>query len=299
MTIQKLQSAELRVPNVEEALEFNCGVLGLTELARDRGRVFLSCSSDRACDLILSEGSSGVRSFAFSVDSEEDLKSYAARLKVIGVGTETRHDAAPGQSVALRFSLPSGHAVDLTPRPDRPLYSHPAQPIGVALRGIAPTDIDHITIAVADAVTMRSTVLALQEGLGFRASDIVETSPGDWLGVWTRAGELHHDLGFLRCRPGDTLHHLAWTMESFDHLKVAADHLARAGLELETGPGRHGVGGNLYAYFWTPSGNRYELSAEMPRLPGSRIEPNVRSTVSFNSFSAWGIARPESFTKGS
>jgi catechol 2,3-dioxygenase len=298
MAIQKLQSAELRVRDVEEALEFDLGVLGLTELARDRGRAFLSCSSDRVYDLALSNGGTGARSFAFSVDSEEDLGVYAERLESVGVGTETRHDAAPGQSLALRFSLPSGHAVDLVPRPDRPLYPHPAQP-GVARRGIAPTDIDHITVAIADAATVRSTVRVLQEGLGFRASDIVEAGPGDWLGVWTRAGELHHDLGLLRCRPADTLHHLAWTMEGFDHLKVAADHLARAGLELETGPGRHGVGGNLYAYFWTPGGNRYELSAEMPRIPGSRSEPNVRSTASFNSFSAWGTSRPESFAKGS
>jgi catechol 2,3-dioxygenase len=299
MAIQKLASVELRVRDVEEALEFDLGVFGLHELSRERDRIYLSCSSGRTCDLILSNGGTGVQSFAFSVDSEEDLEFYARRLEDVGVRTEVRHDVLPAQTVALRFSLPSGHAMELTPRPDLPLYPHPAQPGTLPRRGVAPTDVDHITIAVADSTTMRATVRMLQEGLGFRASDIIEVGSGESVGAWTRVDEYHHDLGLLRCRAADTLHHLAWTMESFDHLKTAADHLARAGLTLETGPGRHGVGGNLYAYFWTPGGNRYELSAEMPRLVGARNEPYVRSTASFNAFSAWGAPRPESFSKGS
>jgi catechol 2,3-dioxygenase len=299
MAIQKLASAELLVQDIEGALEFDLEVFGLHEMARDQGRVYLSCSSNQTCDLILSTGGTGVRSFSFYVDSEEDLQLYSKRLNGIGVDTEMRHDALPGQMVALRFSLPSGHIMELTPRVDRPLYPHPAQPGQLPRRGIAPTDIDHITVAGPDSATMQSVVRALQEGLGFRVSDIIEAGPGDWLGTWTRAGEYHHDLAFMRCRPADTLHHLAWTMEGIDHLKTAADRLVQAGLTLEAAPGRHGVGGNLYTYFWTSGGNRYELSTEMPRLVGSRDTPNVRNTANFNAFSAWGTPRPESFSKGS
>jgi catechol 2,3-dioxygenase len=135
--------------------------------------------------------------------------------------------------------------------------------------------------------------------LGFRISDIFLNADDEWQAAWTRVGELHHDIGLIRCQPGASLHHLAWTVDNIEHHKRAADTLAGAGHTLETGPGRHGVGGNLYSYFWTPGGNRYELSAEMPRILGDRSDPLVRNAGDFNAFSAWGAARPDSFTRGS
>jgi catechol 2,3-dioxygenase len=103
----------------------------------------------------------------------------------------------------------------------------------------------------------------------------------------------------MRCGAGQTLHHMAFELDGIGHLTAAADQLGAAGVPLEAGPGRHGVGGNLYAYFWAPGGNRYELSAEMPRVPGARDAPNVRLASSVNSFSAWGTPRPDTFTRGS
>lgn len=299
MGIQKLVSAELEVRDLAQALEFDTGVFGMREVARDRDLVYLSLLAEETFQLALAAGGTGVRSFAFSVDSEEDLGYYAGRLANLGIATEVRRDAMPGRKVALGFSLPGGHEMELVVNKHRGGYRTPATP-GLPVRsGVAPADIDHITLAAPDSRTLWSTLEVLRDGLGFKTSDVIETGDKDAVGAWTRAGELHHDLGLLRGRAADTLHHLAWTMEGFDHLKTSADRLANAGLELETGPGRHGVGGNLYAYFWTPGGNRYELSAEMPRLAGERDEPYVRSTSQFNAFSAWGAARPESFQKGS
>jgi catechol 2,3-dioxygenase len=96
--------------------------------------------------------------------------------------------------------------------------------------------------------------------------------------------------------PTQTLHHYALRLESFDHLKQAADRLAAAGVKVETGPGRHSVGGNVYLFLWTPGGNRLEFSAEMPRV--GKGETKVWSELP-TAFSAWGATPPPTFAEGS
>lgn len=299
MAIRRLAYAELRVDDAEAALAFQRDTMGLRELARDGDRVFLGCGADASCDLIVMPGGTGVASFAFTVDGDEDLDRYAARLADAGVDSERRSEPAPGFGAALRFRLPSGHTMELVTAPDAEIYRHPAYARPAPPIGVAPADVDHITIGIETSDAIKATVALLREALDFKVSDVIELAPGDWLGAWTRSGEAHHDLGLMRCGPGETLHHLAWELDGLGHIAAAADALAAAGHPLETGPGRHGVGGNLYAYFWAPGGNRYELSAEMPRVTGGRDAPHVRLAREFNSFSAWGIARPDTFTRGS
>jgi catechol 2,3-dioxygenase len=300
MALQKLACAELQVEHLTAAVEFNAEVFGLSEIGRDEGRVFMALEADHSApQLILREGGTGVTRFTLSVDSEEDLSTYSARLEQLGVSVSKRTDTAPNRHLAVAFTLPTGQEVELVPDSERPIYPHQALDRPTTPRGVAPLDIDHITIAFPDPAAGRATAELLTDGLGFGISDVILDAEGEWLAAWTRAGELHHDVGLIRCQPGASLHHLAWTLRGAEHFTVAADVLANAGQQLETGPGRHGVGGNLYAYFWAPGGNRYELSAEMPRIVGARKEPLVRSVTTFNSFSAWGIPRPESFTRGS
>jgi catechol 2,3-dioxygenase len=300
MALQKLIWAELAVTDIDQALEFNVDVLGLREIAREGRNIHLSCDpEDPHAQLVLTDGGTGVRSFALGVDSETELEDFESRLAAIDVKTERRSDAAPHQPTSLAFQLPTGHEVVLLPRPDRPLYRHPGSDAASQRRGVGPADIDHITIAFAEDAEARAVAHVLSQGLGFRISDIFVNADDEWQAAWTRAGEAHHDIGLIRCQPGASLHHLAWTVDNMEHHKRAADTLAAAGHPLETGPGRHGVGGNLYSYLWTPGGNRYELSAEMPRILGDRPDPLVRKAGEFNAFSAWGAPRPESFTRGS
>lgn len=300
MGLQNLIWAELAVEDLEQALEFNVEVLGLSVVAKDGDAVHLSCDlGDPHAQLVVSPGGTGVRSFALGVDSEDELARFEARLAEIDVATERRSDARPEQPVSLALRLPTGQEVVLVPRPGRPLYRHQGFDLSSMRRGVGVADLDHITIAFSDDTQARATAHVLTEGLGFRVSDIFVNADDEWLAAWTRAGEVHHDVGLIRCQPGASLHHLAWTVDNMEHHKRAADTLASAGHPLETGPGRHGVGGNLYSYLWTPGGNRYELSAEMPRILGERTDPLVRKAGEFNSFSAWGAQRPESFTRGS
>lgn len=291
MAIQKLIAAELAVNDLDDALAFNVETLGLAEIARDGGKVYLGCAvDDQMAQLVLSAGGTGARSLSLGVDSPDDLDFFEHRLANMSVRTERRHDTRPGHVDELSFQLPTGQEVLLVPRPDLPLYPHAAEPAtgGRSYHGVAPVDIDHITLSFTDEAAGKQAAAVLTEGLGFAVSDIFLDSNEEWLGAWTRAGELHHDIGLMRCQPGATLHHLAWTLENMEHHKRSADVLVRAGYGLEAPPGRHGVGGNIYSYLWTPGGNRYEFSSEMPRVVGASTEPQVRKAGEFNSFSAWG-----------
>jgi catechol 2,3-dioxygenase len=266
MSITQGAYAELGVDDLEAAVGFHTDVLGLTELGRESGSVSLGCGVDGRTDLILSNGGgTGVRLVALEVSSEEDLERYAARLAEHGVERDRRSDPRTGVAKALHFAAPSGLQLEPVVSADGPAYLNP----GAAGRrsGIAPVDYDHITLKVPDPVAM---VAFLRDVLDFAVSDEMHPAPDTLVAAWTRAGQLHHDIAMFKGAPGETLHHFALRLESFDHLKHAADHLAAAGVAIETGPGRHRVGGNVYLFFWAPGGNRYEFSAEMPRV-GSRM----------------------------
>jgi len=296
MGIQKLAHAELRVKDLEKALEFYKEVMGLVEVAREGQTVYLACGVDGNYDLAVTPGGTGVAHFAFQVDDEADLETCRRRLEEKGVKVSLRNGTEPGQDRGISFHLPSGHTMELVLVADRPHYLQPALARYKRFQGFAPLDADHITLQTRD---VKGLAEFLRDVLGFYISDVFSPAPGIWGAAWTRVGEYHHDLAIIGTQdPNETLNHLAWTMDGFEHVKKALDLLAQYGLPVETGPGRHGVGGNVFAYFWEPGGNRFELSAEMPRAVDRRTGPIFWDDFP-KAFSSWGQLPPESFAKGS
>ncbi len=289
MGISQVSHAELAVGDLEAAVGLHVDVLGMKELGRSDGSVRLTAGVDDRCDLVLTSGGTGVRRFALRVDSRDDLEYYGKRLANAGVEHSTRSDEDPGVSQSLQFRTPTGHVMELSLLTDAegPQYIHPAR--AAHRGGIRALDFDHITLQAQDP---KPLVEFMVDILDFQISDIFAPAPGVMGAAWLRASDLHHDVAIISTpEPGKSLHHYALGMESFDHLKVAADELARHGVPIETGPGRHGVGANLYTYFWV-AGNRYELSAEMPRVrPGA---PGMWDNFP-KAFSPWGLTPPESF----
>ncbi len=50
------------------------------------------------------------------------------------------------------------------------------------------------------------------------------------------------------------------------HMELACDYLSRNGMRLIWGPGRHGIGHNLFTYHRNPDGFIIELYAELDRM---------------------------------
>lgn len=297
MAIQQMAHAELRVDDLQAALEFHTEVLGLVELAREGDAVHLGCGLDDNVDVVLTPGGTGVKTVALDVTSGEDLDRYEQRLGELGVATSRRTGGVPGVERSLAFQAPSGHAFELVVLEQGRGYTQNWKGGAKRGRGAGPTDLDHISLATTD---VRALVEFLKAGLDFHVSDVVEPAPGFWAAAWTRTGEYHHDVAIVASRaPEATLHHIAWTMESMDHIKQGLDLLAIHGHMVEIGPGRHSIGSNLYAYFRGPGGNRHEFSAEMPRVTNRELEPRVWTELIPQGFSAWGHQPPEDFPAGS
>lgn len=297
MSIQQLAHTELRVDDVAGCLDFHTDVLGLVEVSRNDGTTYLGCGLDDGYDLAITAGGTGVAHMAFDVTGEDDLELYRERLERAGITTETLTDAEPGERKALRFRAPSGHVMELVVLNTARSYVQAGAAPHPRVHGVAPVDLDHISLMTAD---VRGLVDFLQQLLDFRVSDVFQPAPDVWGAAWTRVGEYHHDVAMIGADDGDaTLHHLAFGMESMDHIKRGLDYLAQHGLPVEAGPGRHGVGSNVFAYFRAPGGNRYEFSAEMPRVTNPQAGPGIWSELFPKGFSAWGQGPPDSFREGS
>lgn len=289
------EHAELRVKDLGTASAFYKEVLGLVEIHREGKTAYFGCGLDDHYDLAVTEGGTGVAHFAVRVTNEEELERYARMIKELNVGVEKTDGREPGQIKGIRFSLPSGIVGELvTVKPGD--YHFPHAPAFKERGAIAPIDADHINLCTTnvqkDAEFLKS--------IGFYISDVKLDHDGSWMQAFTRRETYHHDVAFSQTRSGtETLHHYAWNLRDFDHMKQIADRAMQFGTELEAGPGRHVTGASLFCYFWEPGGNRFEFSAEVATV--SHEMPTRFMNKNESKFSAWGgiHGRPESFTLGS
>jgi catechol 2,3-dioxygenase len=297
--VSKAEHAKLRVEDIDEAYEFYTDVMGLKEIDRRGEIVYLGCGYDSNFDLAIEEGGTGIDHFAVRVENEEKLDEFEDRLRAGEVDVQRHNETEPNVQEAIGFDLPSGHSMELVLVEDT-AYRNAGEPRTPQTSGIVPTDLDHHTIFTTD---IEADMEFLKTHLGFNVSDIVENENEEVMLAFTRYGDFHHDVGMIRTEdPDTTLNHLGWQADSADHMKRFIDNLAQVDIRLEIGISRHNVGDNVFAYFWEPGGNRFEISTEMATLNEST--PTKHRTVTGfmgqEDLSAWGgIDIPETMTDGS
>ena len=287
MGITRLRQVELSVDDLEGAIAFNQTAFGLEQIGKEGETVYLGVDGEAL--LGLTPGGTGLRCFVVGVESSDDLDELEARLGSHGVSSERRTDSGPDKAGAVRFKIISGHVIEyaVTDSAAKELSG------SVGARGL-----DHITLR---APNPKEVAEYLRTVLRWNITDAASKPgvPGGWAGAWTRWGGQHHDVAVIGSgpdRPGDTLDHVAWTITDCNGMARAADALSELELPLESGIGRHRLGGNLFAYTWAPGGNRYEFSAEMDQVDNT--EPRVWDVFPY-AYSAWGQVPAETFPKGS
>lgn len=289
--VQMVEHAVVAVSDLDAALDFYTECMGLVELDREDGTVYLGCGLDDHFDLGLRAGGSGVDHFAVRT-TETDFDRHEADLRDAGVDVERTDGEEPGQERGLRFALPSGVEMEfVTLHNDR--YPHVSDTAHVERSAVAPSDFEHINLASHDP---RADVEFLQEHAGFELTEVQRDPDADrWELVFSRYDDCHHDVAFTYSpHPGDTLHHVAFVFPSFDQMKAHIDELVRHDVALESGVSRHRAGNNLFAYFWSPGGNRVELCTEMATLPPDTGTVYRDETFTFSSWG--GITPPDSFS---
>ncbi len=302
--VRRLEHAVIRVKNLEQSLRIFTSGMGLAEIARNNGAVYLGCGLDKNFDIGIIGGGSGLDHFAMRCDSEQELESYRNRLKQNGVEYETVEKLDPGEKAAIRCKTPSGTAVEFVTVSDNSYQRDNVQALMSRL-AIAPQDADHVNIMTPDVPKETEFFVKV---LGFRLSVVQTNDRGDWSITYVRQEDWQHDIAInsnihdippeqLESNKKMRLHHVAWTTTSIEHMKLLVDQISSMGVPMEYGPARQRVG-NISTYYWEPGGNRMEFSTEMPTLD-SNFPTRIEKLSEGRAF-GWGIRPPlETFRKGS
>jgi catechol 2,3-dioxygenase len=272
--IAHLAHLEVFTPKLADSVRFYTEVLGLEETERDGQSVYLRAWGEWSHhSLKLTEGPHpGLGHIGWRAASPDDLDIAVARIEERNAG-EGWVEPSTGHGAAFRYRSPGGHLHEIfweeerfvpalgmeSPYPDRPQRYVP--------RGVAPRQIDHVTVMAAnplgDAEWFRDT-------LGYRFTEYIVIDEEADLALFAMVSnnEKSHDLGLVLDQSPilGRIHHFAWWVESRDELLRAADILLNADVAIEFGPGRHGMGEQDYLYVREPGGLRVEVNTGGYRL---------------------------------
>jgi catechol 2,3-dioxygenase-like lactoylglutathione lyase family enzyme len=243
-----LSHVGLACPDPARTARFYQRVVGLSVHSRDgEGNVGLGLGGGHSV-LELTPGDDAAVRVGFEVQ-EHLLERLAARLPAA-----EWHAPGGGALRILRLTDPDGNLVELHGPIDRD-----GEMQGGANR--RPDRLHHVTLASNGVEAMADFYV---KALGFRVSDELVGDSGVVF-VWLRSDREHHSLAIVEA-PTCGLDHLAFEISSWEVLGGWCDELARLGVPLTWGPGRHGPGNNLFAFFEDIDGRRIELSCEMERF---------------------------------
>jgi catechol-2,3-dioxygenase len=250
--VSRLGFIGFETQDVDRLVDYYVNVLGLALVQRDPSAAYLTTGPDHHCVTIVAGGPRAGTHLGFQI--EGPLEQAERRLQQAGIPVERRSDPQPGVSAALVIEEPGG----------TPLYLYETQS-GSGQRstlGPSASKLGHVASFVSD---LGQSQRFYEETLGFRWSDTI----GDFF-TFLRCGPDHHTVNFLaQSRPAG-MHHVAYEARDIAHLKDMLDQLARHGITLEWGVGRHGVGHNIFSYHRDPDGNMVELFTELDRIIDER-----------------------------
>lgn len=292
--VPKVEHAHIRVNDLDSAVRFYTDIMGLVEVDSKGDDVRLSCGLSPRYDLAVTEGGSGLDHFAIRTTADQ-LSQHRNAL----AENDIEYRDVPeedGVSDGIRVNLPSGIEMELVSVEADPRYKHISETADEDRKTVTPVSIDHVNLMAQD---VQADVEFLVEHVDFELTEVqTENGTGRWGLVFSRYGNQHHDVGYsMTDNAGFNLHHVGWTMASTHHLVDMVDELARNDISLEAGISRHLAGNNVFAYFWTPGGNRFELSTEMVELDEGTEALYREGAFTFTSWG--GITPPESFFGGS
>ena len=268
----QLQSIELVLPAAAQAADFMTRIWGMAP-AEVRGEThYLRGSGTFPYLLALEEGVERyVRTTTFAC-SREELEALGARIKRSGLVTTSVVSHDPGGGEGLIVELPEGE-----------LFRFLAGTTGVApLSGRdLPRKLTHVVLNSVDA---EATAHVAETVLGFRVSDRTRGM------VFVRCNDSHHSTAFARAG-FSSLNHVAFEMHDIDAVMRGIGRLRDQKLAPAWGPGRHGPGANVFAYFIAPFAAVVEFSTAVEKVPDDyRVGTPDDWTWPPNRIDQWGLS---------
>lgn len=291
--VTRLSHVALRTPDLERMHAHYVETIGLSPYERDDGTLYLASGGQGpALELRLGE-TPGIDhvGFELALSGEEEL---LAALASHGIEVSSSADAEPGFERVHDLADIEGNHLQLC------IVDQDRKAAPLAHAGISPQKLGHVATRTRDAAALTTFY---ESKLGFRWSD--------WMGdffVFLRCNVDHHTVNLINAsRPGQ-MHHLAFELRDTSHVGTACDGLAAASVPLVWGPGRHGIGHNVFTYHADPDGNVVELFCDLDRMAseelgyfearpwhGDHPQRPKRWVPDPSSANKWGIGPPPGF----
>lgn len=268
----KLRSIELALPDPAAAARFMLDIWGMAP-GEVRGDTHYLRGSGSYPYLVAFEKADAefVRSTTFVCTAAElaDIRSRAAARGWPLIDTVS---ADPGAGEGVIVELPEGELLRFL------VNTTEVEPItGRDL----PVKLTHIVFNSADA---EASGHAVENVLGFRVSDRTKGM------VFVRCNDSHHSTAFARAG-FSSLNHIAFEMEDLDAVMRGIGRMRDHGFAPAWGPGRHGPGANVYAYYIAPFGPVIEYSTAVEKVPEDyRAGSPEDWTWPPNRIDQWGIS---------
>lgn len=277
--ISGLRSVELEVPDLDQAEAFYTRIWGLTVAARVDGFLYLRCEGDDPYTMRLSRADEpAILSYTLRAAPDVDLARLRAQAQQAG-GTpegdiDNLSDFGGGTGFAMLDTV--GRRLRIVQADERPNPEFTDQN--------RPDRLSHININTTD---LERDIAFYVDGLGFAVSDRSKIMG------FVRTNDDHHTI-VLATAPVETLNHIAFNHRNWEDVMKASGRMIDEKHAMGWGPGRHGPGDNIFAYFLDPFGIVVEHTAEMLQVDDTyRVGGPADWTWPPGRIDQWGIAPPK------
>jgi catechol 2,3-dioxygenase-like lactoylglutathione lyase family enzyme len=245
----RLRSVELELPRRDAAVEFLRDTWGLLD-AGQRGRTaFLRGAGDHPYLISLTEAAAPRAAAITFSGSADEILAVHARVATAG---------RPAPERVAAFDEPGAPSGFFVAGPEGQVFRFVAdrEPGAARARPGTPVQLTHVVLNSLDReACARFTV----DALGFAVSDRTRHM------TFVRCNRKHHALAFAQADAA-SLNHVAFEMADLDAVMRGVGRLRDLGLSPAWGPGRHGPGNNVFAYFIAPFGAVVEYTAEVQEV---------------------------------
>ena len=246
----RIRSVELEMPDRAAASAFLQNPWGLIDAGTRGDTTYLRTTSDHAYAIAIKDApKNAMNSVTFS-GSKTEVEAVYARVQKSNLkhGPWVEEFDEPGRGAGFCVTGREGEPYRFVAEKEK-TAALPAE-------HARPLQVSHIVFNTRDR---EAGSKMLTEVFGFKLSD--RTRIMNFL----RSDIVHHAVAYADAK-NVSLNHIAFEMQDADAVMRGMGRLKDAGCASVWGPGRHGPGNNVFAYFVAPFGACIEYTSEVQRV---------------------------------
>ena len=278
--IKRPAHVALAVPDIDASVAWATTVMGLREVEREGGTVYLTHSDCHHSLQLIEAKSSGLDHISLEAHDGAALDALVKTLADAGIELLSQTPQEKGIDRAIRFKGPEGHVIEVfTGMSD----GGPT----VTGRGVQPRKFGHPMLSAQDGAP---TVSLFLDTLGFRLSDIIRMQVNPQFSFemeFYHCNARHHTLALMPVPTPKRLHHFMVQVPTLDAVGFALERAGAAGVPITATLGRHTNDQMVSFYARTPAGFEVEFG-----FGALEVDDAVWRVTRHDKPSTWGHKRP-------